>query len=55
MGNILAENYCGYARFKELEFVQWYWDNGDNIMFPINSNGSIYLGMTIYLVIIGRF
>lgn len=44
MGNILADNYSGYARFRELDFVQWYWDNGDNIMFPINSHGSIYLG-----------
>lgn len=28
----------------DLRVLCWYWPNGDKIVFPINSNGSVYIG-----------
>lgn len=34
----------GYARFRRIRVLCWYWDNGDQIVFPINSKNQVYLG-----------
>ena len=32
------------ARVHDLRVLCWYWPNGEEIIFPINSKGSIYIG-----------
>lgn len=34
----------GAAHFSKIRILIWYWSNGDQIIFPINSNNSVYLG-----------
>jgi hypothetical protein len=34
----------GHASFEQLRVMCWYWNNGDQIVFPVNSENTIYLG-----------
>ena len=34
----------GFAAFSKIRFLCWYWDNGDKIIFPLNSRNSLYIG-----------
>jgi len=34
----------GFARFKCLRVLCWYWPSGDKIIYPINSKNSLYCG-----------
>jgi hypothetical protein len=40
------QNSCetGFASFKKIRFLCWYWGNGDKIIFPLNSKNQLYLG-----------
>ena len=38
----------GAARFTKIRVLTWYWDNGDQIVFPVNSRNQIYLGNDSY-------
>lgn len=42
----LMRDYCevGFACFSQIRFICWFWDNGDKIIFPLNSNNQLYLG-----------
>lgn len=40
-GNTLERALC---LATDLRVLCWYWPNGDKIVFPINSNGSVYIG-----------
>jgi len=42
----LMRNYCevGLACFSQIRFICWFWDNGDKIIYPLNSNNQLYLG-----------
>lgn len=34
----------GWASFKQIRILEYYWRNGDKIIFPINSQNQVYLG-----------
>jgi len=42
----MMREYCetGFACFSHIRFLCWFWENGDKIVFPLNSNNQIYLG-----------
>ena len=37
-------SYQGFARFERLRFIYWSWDNGDKILYPLNSENELYIG-----------
>jgi len=43
-GMMRCQSECGFATFKKMRFLCWYWENGDKIIFPINSKNTLYLG-----------
>lgn len=43
-GEISFFRYSGFARFRTIRFILWYWGNGDKILYPLNSNGELYIG-----------
>lgn len=44
LGDIFPVTYTGYAYFSYLRYVLWSWPNGDKILYPLNSNGDLYIG-----------
>jgi hypothetical protein len=37
-------SYKGFARFKRMRYISWNWDNGDKILYPLNSENELYIG-----------
>lgn len=37
-------SYKGFASFERLRFISWSWDNGDKILYPLNSQNELYIG-----------
>ena len=42
----MMRDFCetGFASFSQIRFICWYWENGDKIIFPLNSINQLYLG-----------
>ena len=44
IGRIIRSYEAGYGEFSLIRFIIYYWENGDKIIFPLNSQNVIYLG-----------